>query len=137
MRTEKIGKNTVIFYDSIKEMPIQRHNTMQVFLMQDSGIGSTMQAVEAHFKTLDALLVSGKVEDAIKERQNLHISFYCALEKIDFKSFAFACMIESINGKQVGITEDALKDAIDKLEGLTVGQVDDILEELKKNCIGN
>jgi hypothetical protein len=137
MRTEKIGKNSVVFYDSIKEMPIQRHNVMQVFLMQESGIGSTMQAVEAHFKTLDALLVSGKVEDAIKERQNLHISFYCAIEKIDFKSFAFACMIKSINGKQVGITEDALKDAIDKLEGLTVGQVDDILESLKKNCIGN
>jgi hypothetical protein len=137
MRTEKVGKNTVVFYDSIKEMPIKRHNTMQVFLMQDSGIGSTMQAVEAHFKTLDALLVSGKVEDAIKERQNLHIGFYCALEKIDFKSFAFACMIASINGKQVGITEDALKDAIDKLKGLTVGQVDDLLEELKKNCIGN
>jgi hypothetical protein len=137
MRTEKIGKNTVVFYESIKEMPIHRHTVMQVFLMQDSGIGSTMQAVEAHFKTLDSLLVSGKLEDAVKERQNMHIGFYCALEKIDFKSFAFACMIESINGKQVGITEDALKDVIDKLDGLNVGQLDDLLEGLKKNCIGN
>jgi hypothetical protein len=137
MRTIEIGKKKVNFYDDIKEMPVHHYNAMQAFLMQDTGIGNTMQAVEMHFKSLDALLSSNKIEDAIKERQNMHIGFYCAIEKIDFKSLSFACMIESIDGNRISLSDDALKKALDEIKDITVGQVDEILEELKKNCIGN
>jgi hypothetical protein len=137
MKTIQIGKHEVKFYDSIKEMPIQRYNAMQGFLMQDSGIGSDMRAVEQHFKNLDAFLIAGKIQDAIQERQNLHINFYAALEKIDFKSMSFACMISTIDGLNVGISDEELKGALKKIEGVTLGQVSDILEELKKNFIGN
>jgi len=137
MKLIDIGKHKVNFYDSIKEMPISRYNALQSFLMQDVGIGSTMASIENHFKTLDAYLGAGKYDEAIQERQNLHINFYVAIEKIDFKSLSFACMIASIDNKPVGISDSELTDAIKKLNDLTVEQVDDILNELKKNCIGN
>lgn len=137
MKTIKVGKHEVKLYESIKEMPVSRYNAMQGFLMQETGIGNTMPAIDNHFKTLDALLVSGKYEEAIQERQNMHVGFYCAIEKIDFKSLSFGCMIASIDDEPVGISDEELKNSIEKLNELTVGQVDDILEDLKKNCIGN
>ncbi len=66
----------------------------------------------------------------------MHVGFYAAIEKIDFKSLSFACMIASIDGEPVGISDEELKNAVEKLEELTIGQVDEILEDLKKNCIG-
>jgi hypothetical protein len=137
MKTLTVGKKKVEIYDSIREMPINRYNTMQGLLLQEAGIGSTMFAIENHFKSLDVFLSSNLIEDAIKERQNLHLSFYCALEKIDFRSLSFACMIFRIDEKEVGISEDALKGALESLPELTIGQVSDILEEVKKNCIEN
>ena len=138
MKTVKIGKHTVDFYSSIKEMKVKRHNLLQQILLQESGIGSTMADVDKHFKTLDGLLNAEHIQDAIIERSNLQLALYSALNAIDYKSLSFACLVHSIDGKESDIkTEDDLKKVIEKLDGLTVGDVVDLLDELKKNCISN
>ena len=118
-------------------MPIRRYNLLQGYLMQDTGIGSTMTSVEQHFKNLDAFLTSGKLSEAIQERSNLHMNIYAAIEGISFKSMAFACMIHTMDKIPVVESDDELQKAVEKFDELTIGDVEDILDELKQNCIGN
>lgn len=133
----KLNPNTTIkLYNSIKEMPITLHNMAQRYLMQDSGIGADMNAVDDHFKQLDALLSANKLEEANKERINLRYNFFVMLEGLDFKCPALACYIHSINDELLtDYSDDALKNLIDWLssEGLTMGMVEEQLMELKKN----
>lgn len=137
MKIIKHKGKEIAFYSSIKEMPIERYINLQTYLMQESGIGSTMGDVEAHFKNLDMFLSAGKVEEALTERQNLHMNIYAALNKVNFKSLSFACMIGTIDKQEIGYTEYDLKEAIKKIKGISVGEIEEILTDLKKNCIGN
>lgn len=137
MKIVKSRKHEIKFYDSIKEMPISRYNLMQAYLMQDSGIGSTMVDVEQHFRNLDIFLSSGKIQQAITERQNLHINFYALINKIDNRSKSLACMAHSIDSTLIGDTDDEICKVVDLIKDLSVGTFEEISEELKKNCIGN
>lgn len=129
-------RTTVKLYNSIKEMPITLHNLSQRYLMQDSGIGSDLNAVDSHFKILDSLLSANKLEEANRERINLRYTFYVMLEGIDFKTPALACYIYSVNDQKItDYSEEALKNLVQTLseEGLTMGMVEDQLTDLKKN----
>lgn len=137
MKELKSGTHKIKLYSSIKEMPVQRYNAMQGYLMQDAGIGSTMQDVEAHFRNLDMFLSAGKIQEAITERQNLHMNFFTAINNISFKSLSFACLISTIDNDLVGCSESELQEALLKLDKLKLGEVEDLLFELKKNFIGN
>jgi hypothetical protein len=140
MKTIKIGKLNVTFYSGIKDMPVKKYDQMQSLLLQDFGIGSTMADVDKHFRNLDSFLQSGNIEDANIERQNLQLAFYSAIEKINYKSLAFACLIHSINDIQIKDTSDeGIQQIIERLsnEGLEVKIVEEMLNELKKNCIMN
>lgn len=136
MKTVKIGRHEFKFYSSIKEMPVERYNTLQLLLMQDTGIGSSMKDVDSHFRQLDIYLGAGKIQEAITERQNLHMNFYAMIEKFNVKSKALTCFLHSVDGQEV--KEDAeMDEAIKKMNAGTVAEVFDLLEELKKNCISN
>lgn len=132
MKTVKIGRQEFQFYSSIKEMPIERYNTLQLFLMQDSGIGSTMKDVDNHFKQLDVFLSAGKIQEAINERQNLHMNLYSMINKINVKSKALACFVHSVDGRE--FDQETLPE---KMNASTIGELTELLNELKKNCISN
>lgn len=123
-------------YATIKEMPVSLFNLMQGYLLQDSGIGSTMEDVDKHFQQLDALLSAGKLEEAVTERENLHYNLYAMFEGISFQSLAFGCFIYSIDKEVIDdYSEDNIKLLLDDLsaKGLTIGMVEEQLEQLKKN----
>lgn len=137
MKTVKIGRHEFKFYSSIKEMPIERYNTLQLFLMQDTGIGCTMEDVDRHYKQLDAFLSAGKLQEAITERQNLHMNYYSMIEGINIKSKSLACMIHSVDGKEVKEDDELIENALIKINAGSIGEITEILNELKKNCISN
>lgn len=140
MQIVEIGKNKISFYQSIKELPVSLYNQMQSFLLQDAGIGSTMQDIEKHFNNLDAFLMAGKLEEAKTERLNLQLAFYSNIEKINYKSLAFSCLIHSINGIELkDRSEEGLKVLVDELSksGLVIGFIEETIENIKKNCITN
>jgi hypothetical protein len=137
MKTVKIGRHEFKFYSSIKDMPVEKYNTLQLFLLQDTGIGSNMSDIDRHFHQLDIFLNAGKISEAISERQNLHMNIYAMLEKINIKSKSLACFIHSVDGREVGYDDELIESALSKLNAGTIGEVTEILEELKKNCISN
>lgn len=139
MKIIKIKKHEITFYSGIKDMPIRRYNQMQSLLLQDVGIGSSIRDFEKYFKTLDAHIGSGDLNAISTTRQNMLLALYSNIEGINYKSLAFACLIHAVDGKEINDPSDeGLKELINSMgDSLTVGEIETILEDLKKNCVQN
>lgn len=133
MITHKLNGQTLVFYSSIKEMPIKLYNLTQRYILQDMGIGSDMNAIDEHFRSLDAFLAANKIDDAKKERENMRFAFYTMLEQVNYKSLTFGCHIFSVDG--VEITDRSEEAITELLNTLTISfeQAGEILAEVKKN----
>lgn len=128
--------NRIELYEGIKELPITRYNQLQKLFLMDSGIGADMNSVAQHFGNLYQMLSAGETEKAVQEARNLHNNFFYILNETDFKSYIFASLIHSINGKQVDAIKDQDKivDTLVKMK-ITYDQVQEEIEDLKKNLI--
>lgn len=128
-----LSGETLLLYSSIKEMPIKLHNMAQRYLLQDMGIGSDMGAIDERFRSMDAYLAAGKLEEAKLERENLRFGFYTILQEVSYKALAFGCHIFSINDKRVeDRSEEGLTALLEPLE-ISMQDVEGTLSELKKN----
>ena len=143
MRIVKLTGGNIKIRESIKELPIDRFTDFQKYLVQDSGIGSDMGAVNNHFGKWDRLASAGKIDEAMRERHNLHMNIFLMINQINIQHITFCCLVDSVNsGGDVfdpitDYSESAMHDLSKKLGqmGLTHGDVADILESVKKNSI--
>lgn len=138
MRTVKISGGKFEIRETPKELPINRFNDFQKYMIQDVGIGSTMADCERHFQQLDTFISHGKIEEAARERYNQHYGLVLAINRINITHLSFAVLIHSVNNRPIkDYSETNLKKVLEKLGdmGLTQAHVEDILEDLKKNSI--
>ncbi|WP_345114416.1 hypothetical protein [Hymenobacter algoricola] len=130
--------HTVDLYQSMHELPAQRHSEFQCRLVQAGGIGSTMVDVTKHFERLAQFLAAGRTEDATEELAHLHYAFNYCLEQFSPASLAFGCLVASVDGTATAtkVEDDGLRQLLDRLSGwgLTQGMVEDICQDVKKNC---
>ena len=113
------GKNhKIVYYSDIDDTPIGRYNTFQQNLLYDASVGNTIEAISERFAGLDANLQANKVKEAMVERNNLQVTFFSILTKVNFASRAMACVIYSIDGERV----------LD----LSEGGINTVLKSLKK-----
>ena len=59
MNIGKVNKHTVEIYDSIDELPIQRFQKYNKFLLIDSGVGSDLQDVLNHIDRAKIYIKAG------------------------------------------------------------------------------
>jgi len=133
MITKTINNQSVKLYASTKEMPVKLYNLTQKYLLQDMGIGSDMNAIDERFSSIDSYLSAGKLEEAIQERENQRFAFYTMIQGVSYKSLAFACHIHSIDDVKVtDYSEDNLTALSEKFD-FSMFELEEILEDLKKN----
>jgi hypothetical protein len=141
METRKVMNGEITLYTSIKQLPVPRWNLLNTFVAQDIGIGSDVNSYGKHLMKWDTLVAAEDYPSARVERVNLHYNMHFIINGIDIKSRAFLCMVHSIDGQELKDldNDEACEDALQLLynTGVTVGDVHDVLEDLKKNLIGN
>lgn len=133
-----VNRTTILFYSSIKELPIDQSKKMQNYLLQAVGIGSSIQDIDDHLSRASAFISADKKDECVEELKNLRFSMFSALNEIRYDTPAFACMIHSVDGKRVqDYSLEGLNTLITELskEGLTNEKVEQILGEVKKNLI--
>lgn len=138
MRIVKLPGGSIVIRESPKELPINRYTDHQKYLMMDAGIGSKMAHFIQHLGTLDSLMAAGNYEDAHRERENLQINIFAALNRISFRNLSVVCLVEAIDDVVLkDYSEDNLLKVSDQLGemGLTDVMIDDILSAVKKNSI--
>lgn len=138
---KKIDKQgtSILLFDSIKEMPIGRYNSLNKILIQDIGFGSTFQDAQTRLQNINYHISKQNWDDSKIEMSNLFFSIFSTLEKAGIKSRLFLCFVSSIGDCKVENVEDEqevqkcfrLFDDI----GLTVGDVEDTFTALKKKLI--
>lgn len=134
------GNKTFELFGSIKELPIVRHKRMQHFLLQESGIGSTVNDLDLRMSKAVSLLQMQNYDEATTELTNFRYSFFSAISELDFKSMAFACFINKIDGQTFDdISSEGLADAVKLLHdtNLSTDDLEAHWENVKKNLIQN
>ena len=141
MRTIEIkgmfgGGHTVTMYDSIKDLPAERSHEFNKLILQDIGVGSTMDSIANHFSALGNFLVNKKSDEALQEAKNLHNNFYNMIQKINIKSFCFVALLYKIDNDLItDLSDEATRKTIKRISqiGMMQSEIDDIIDELKKN----
>lgn len=136
MRTITTDTGTAIqIYSSAKEMPIHRYTAFQKYLLMESGIGASMESIGTHFSKLHSFIVNAMHEEAKKEAENLHFSFFSILNEINYQSLAFACMVYSIGDTPItDISDENLPLIVKQLgqAGVTLSETEELSDEIKK-----
>lgn len=136
MITLSTGDKKVKLYASIKELPIMRYKLMQSYLLQDSGIGNTIDAIDQRLNNLILFATSGKNDEVITEATNLRYTFFSMLNKIDYKSMSFACLIKEIDSRETNdLTDAGLSDVVNRISDME--DLAEHWEEIKKNWSRN
>lgn len=135
-----IGDHTIKVFASAEELPIKRYSKFQKYSLLETGIGSNMESIGAHFGKLFEYLGYQMNAEALQESKNLYYNFHLMLEEVNIESMAFACLIHSMDGTEITDTsEDGLKVIVELLSeyGLTQKEVESHNSEVKKKSKRN
>lgn len=119
------------FYSSATEMPIEREWAFKRYLLFISnGMHDPYEAV----MKVSEFIQNESYEQAQAACRNWYQSIYMNLEMFDPQSFAFACLIHSIDGNErTDLTEDGLKETLDLIKDkVTKEEIIEKVYEVKK-----
>ena len=138
MVTEKIGKHTVEYYDTIDALPIVRFHKYQKLLLVDAGVGSDITAFDQRVEKARRFIVAGKPDQAQQELENLRQCVYLIQTELSPKHRAFAALVTKIDGQDCNdISDDALAAVTEKLNDVPEIELTARLEAVKKKMTGN
>lgn len=133
MKTIKIGKHNVTYYDTIAELPIVRFHIYNKMLLVDSGVGSDIADFDSHLERVMAYIQKDNKENAIKEIQNLRQNFYIIQQSLSPKYMAFSALIKEIDGRPCDdLSDEGLKAILKLFASEAVKNVNEPLSEAKK-----
>lgn len=136
MKTVKMGGKEVKLYDSIDEMPVTNFQKYNKYLLIDSGVGSDVDDIDGHITKLARLITADEKAKALQELQNMRQNIYMVNSMVSPRHMAFAALIHSVDGEKVDdLSDDGLKDLLERLRGAKRSQMVELLEGLKKKRI--
>lgn len=133
MRKLKIGRHSVVMYDSIDELPMVRFHRYSRMLLVDAGVGSDIRDFDAHIERAVRYIRKGDNENAAKELENLRQNVYLILQEQSVHDLSFACLVSEIDGKATDdLSEHGLSEVVRMLGGVPHKEIADSLESVKK-----
>jgi hypothetical protein len=131
----QIGKTELELFDSIDQLPFERFNAFNKYVMLDSELGATVQDFDKITVRVYEFLNKEMYDDAKNELLNLRIVVNNILTGNSSKGLAFASLISKVNGKAMeDYSEDKLKALLLDLskDGLDVKTVAETASDVKK-----
>lgn len=131
---ERVGRLRLELYNGIDELPSERYHKFNLYCLMYTGIGNDAESVAKHIGDMYQSLTKNDTERLKIQLQNYHHSLYLILEKADIQSMAFACLVHSINGKEVtDLSEEGLKWIQGRISRASKRQqITKLLKDLKK-----
>lgn len=131
---------SVSVYSTPKEMPIARYNEFQKYMLIASGIGNTMEDIDAHYARTISFIQNEEYPNAVKEMENNRHALISISAGINYPALAFACMVFRIGNEDCrDITEDGIERTLAAIAELDFSQeqIETSTEELKKKSLTN
>lgn len=136
MTEVRVNGSKVVFYDSIKQLPIRRYQQSNKYLMIASDIGSDFQDFDRKTVKVIELLKKGMTADAVKELENRRQAVWNAYKNYNPRGMSLALLVHSINGRlRNDITDEGLEKTLDELNriGFSYDNMETSLSDVKKN----
>ena len=117
-----VKRTKVSIYDDIDQLPITRFMLANKYWMLHDEIGSSIEDFDnKHFPKFT--LIAGDKDKTLKELANFRILVYNIMNEINVEHLSFACLIHSINDKEVkDLSENNLKKILVQLSDLGLTQ---------------
>lgn len=129
----KLDNHTVVLYNSIEELSIERYHKFNKMLLVDAGIGSTIADFDRHLVKIVSLARENKLEEMSREVENMRQGVFLTQQELSPRFLSFAALVKSIDGKEVTDISDAgLKAVVEQLKDESVQHISDALEDAKK-----
>ena len=128
----------ITIYGEAKEMPIARFNDLQKYSVIQSGIGHTMQDIDARYAKVAAFIAEGKTAEAIKELENSRFAILSTMQGVNYATHCFATFIKSIDGVEYNdLSDEGLDATLAAIIATDITQydVEIAVEEVKKKSI--
>lgn len=128
-------KHSVILFDSIDELQIERFNAFNRFVMLDAEVGGSIFDYDRNNQKLIEFLAKGMYPEALQEVKNNRLTIWNVLQGLNPNHYSFACLVKSIDGKEcIGVKQTDLDEVIKKLIeiGITQGNLTEAFEAVKK-----
>jgi len=133
MRQTKLGKHSIVLYDSIDELPMKRFHKFNKMMLVDSGIGSDLNDIDRHLERIKAFVRQKENDHAMLEIENLRTNFFFVFQGLSPKYLAFAALVKEIDGKECDdLTDDGLKNVVEKLSDTPIDVLNKEIEDVKK-----
>lgn len=132
MKVGKINKHKIEIFDAIDEMPIQRFQKYNKYMLIDSVVGSDLQDILDHVERAK-IYIKANPAMAVAELDNLRQAIYLVSEEMSPKYMAFAVLVNKIDGKPADDLSDVgLKKVLETLKDAPKTWIDRILDSVKK-----
>jgi len=133
MRTIKIGRKTVEFYDAIDELPIRRYHKFNKYMLVDSGIGSDLNDINDHIAKIKRFIGKKDEKNAQLQLENLRTSLYMIANETNVRHLSFAILVKSINGKPVtDLSDENIERIAKSFDNEKKGFIDRVIDSIKK-----
>ena len=133
MKEVVLNGKKVRLYDSIDSLPIERFHVYNRMLLVDGGIGSDISDFDAHVEKVVRYIKNNDRENAAKEMENLRQNVYMVLEGQNVRHLSFACLVQSIDGRECSdLSTEGLKNVLEQLGGTPIHDITTSTEEVKK-----
>ena len=133
MKDVELNGKKVRLYDSIEELPMVRFHKYNKMLLIDAGIGSDIQAFDAHVEKVVRYMRNGDAEDAAKELENLRQSVYVVQTEQSPRNLSFACLVAKVDGRDCDdISDEGLERTRALLSDIKVKEMATVRAEAKK-----
>lgn len=118
MIKKSIGRKHLLIYDSVSELPSNRYHLFNSYCLMSMGIGSDVEGINEHIADIFGALQKKDFDRLNILFQNYYHSLRMIVDHEDIPSVAFACLVHSVNGKEViDTSEEGLKRLAKDLAG--------------------
>ena len=131
----QLGKHKIELFDSIDNLPFDRMNAFNKYVMLDAQLGSNVLDFDKILIKAHQFIQAKMNDQAAQELINIRQVVHNILTGTNLKGFAFASMIKTIDDKEIkDYSIGGLGEILNKLSewGLTGGNVNAATEDLKK-----
>lgn len=133
-----LKRTKIVLHDDIDQLSIEQFNRINKYWMLHDNLGSDFSDIDrVHISKI--LIVADNKEKVTKEVDNLRILIYNIIHEVNPLQMAFACLVYSIDDKEItDFSDEGIKKILKTLNdsGLKIGDLKKKIQEVREKVYG-
>jgi hypothetical protein len=137
---KKLFRSTkIILHDDIDQLSIDQFNKINKYWMLHDNLGSSFSDIDNNH-IAKILMIADNKDKIVKEVENLRLLIHDIINEINPSIMAFACLVHSIDGKEItDYSDEGIKNILKRLNdsGLKIGDLKKKMKEVREKIYGD